>query len=222
MVMDDPHDLGAEECEPLDESSDLVVPPAQGEEPAALRVSMVQSPVLNTFYHEHPVQLTLDTGATSNMVRTSSAKLYGFPITPASQMAGQADGVTPMDVIGKVHCSLTRGQRTLELDALVICHLDIDILAGDPFMVRNDIGVRPAKRQIACLGVGGGRGKEERACNDVSGIFISALNFSTQNADWWILNLVLTSLLFACVVLTTQKLVAEFLFVKVARISLNN
>ena len=61
---------------------------------------------------------------------------------------------------------------------------------------------------IACeqalLGVGGGRGKEERACNDVSGIFISALNFSTQNADWWILNLVLTSLLFACVVLTTQ------------------
>ena len=57
----------------------------------------------------------------------------------------------------------------------------------------------------ALLGVGGGREKEERACNDVSGIFISALNFSTQNADWWILNLVLTSLLFACVVLTTQK-----------------
>ena len=84
MVMDDPDDLGAEECEPLDESSDLVVPPAQREEPAALRVSIVQSPVLNTFYHEHPVQLTLDTGATSNMVRASSAKLCGFPITPAS------------------------------------------------------------------------------------------------------------------------------------------
>ena len=61
---------------------------------------------------------------------------------------------------------------------------------------------------VACeqayLGVGGGSGKEEGACNDVSGIFISALNFSTQNADRWILNLVLTSLLFACVVLTTN------------------
>ena len=56
----------------------------------------------------------------------------------------------------------------------------------------------------ALLRVGGGRGKEERACNDVSGIFISALNFATQNADWWILNLVLMSLLFACVVLTTN------------------
>ena len=148
MVMDDPDDLGAEECEPLDESSDLVVPPAQGEEPAALRVSIVQSPVLNTFYHEHPVQLTLDTGATSNMVRASSAKLYGFPITPASQMARQTYGVTPMDVIGEVHCSLTRGQWTFELDVLVVRHLDVDILASNPFMVRNDIGVRPAKRQI--------------------------------------------------------------------------
>ena len=94
------------------------------------------------------MRLTLDTGATSNMVRASSAKLYGFPITPASQMACQADGVTPMDGIGEVHCSLTRGQRTFELDALVVRQLDVDILAGNPFMVRNDIGVRPAKRQI--------------------------------------------------------------------------
>ena len=110
-------------------------------------MSIVQSPVLNTFHHEHPVQLTLDTGATSNMVRSSSAKLNGFPITPASQMALQADRVTPMDVIGEVHCSLTRGQWTFELDALVVRQLDIDILAGNPFMVCNDIGVCPAKRQ---------------------------------------------------------------------------
>ena len=66
----------------------------------------------------------------------------------------------------------------------------------------------PLAQGLACeqvlLGVGGEREKVERACNDVSGIFISALNFSTQNADWWILNFVLTSLLFACVVLTTE------------------
>jgi len=116
----------------LDESIDLVVRPVQGEEPAALRVGIVQSPVLNTIYHKHPMQLTLDTGATSNMVPDSSGKLYGFPIILASQMARQADGVTPMDVIGKVHCSLTPGQWTFELDALVICQLDVDILAGNP------------------------------------------------------------------------------------------
>lgn len=74
--------------------------------------------------------LTLDIGATSNMVCTSSAKLSGFPITLASQMARQAYGVTPMDVIGKVHCYLTCRQWTFE------------------FMVLNDIDVHPAKRQI--------------------------------------------------------------------------
>ena len=42
-----------------------------------------------------------------------------------------------------------------------------------------------------------------------------------QNADWWILNLVLTSLPFACVALTKQKQwwKAEFPFEKLARIS---
>ena len=79
MVMDDPEDPGIDDCEPLGESSDLVASPVQGEEPAALRVSIVQSPVLNTFYYEHPVQLTLDTDATSNMIHASSTKLYGFP-----------------------------------------------------------------------------------------------------------------------------------------------
>ena len=74
-------------------------------------------------------------------------------------------------------------------------------------MIRSNVAC-----EQALLGVGGGWGKEERALNDVSGIFISALNFSTQNADWWILNLVLTSLLFACVVLTAQKWWWSFYF----------
>ena len=150
--MDDPEDLGVDECEPFDESGDLAVPPVQRNEPAALRISIVHSLVLN-IYHEHPVQLTLDTGATSNMIPASSAKLYGFPVTPASQMARQADGITPMDVIGEIHCSLTRGKWNFELDALVICQLDVDVLAGNPFMVGNDISVCPAKRQIAIGGI---------------------------------------------------------------------
>ena len=36
--------------------------------------------VLNTFYENHPIPLTLDTGATSNMIRESCAKLYSFPM----------------------------------------------------------------------------------------------------------------------------------------------
>ena len=53
-----------------------------------------------------------------------------------------------MDVIGEVYCSLTCGQWTFELDALVVCQLDANILDDNPFMVHNNIGVWPAKHQI--------------------------------------------------------------------------
>ena len=67
--------------------------------------------------------------------------------------------------------------------------------------------------RASSLVVGGRRGKEEKACNDVSGIFISASKKSMQNVDWRILKLVLTSLLFVCLVLTIQKWwKAEFVF----------
>ena len=53
-----------------------------------------------------------------------------------------------MDVTGEVHCTLTRGGTSFELDALVVRQLEVDILAGNPFMVRNDVAVRPARREI--------------------------------------------------------------------------
>lgn len=50
-----------------------------------------------------------------------------------------------MDVTGDVPCSLTHGKWTFELDALVVCQLDVDILASNFFMVHNDISACPAK-----------------------------------------------------------------------------
>ena len=87
--------------------------------PASMGVSVIQSPVLNTFYKHHPVQLTLDTDATTNMIRASSARAYGFPIKSASKQARQADGVTPLNLIGELHCHLTRGDSSFQLDAFV-------------------------------------------------------------------------------------------------------
>ena len=97
------------------------------------RVNIVQSPVLYTFYQHHPMALTLDTSAMTNMIRASTARLSHLPIKPASQIARQADGVTPLDAIGEV---LQRHQRSLV----------VDVLAGNPFIVRDDIAVRPFKK----------------------------------------------------------------------------
>ena len=49
-----------------------------------MSASIVQSPILLNFYKARPLELTLDTGFTSSMVRASSAKTYGFPVTVAS------------------------------------------------------------------------------------------------------------------------------------------
>ena len=43
---------------------------------------------------------------------------------------------------------MTRNGKQLILEALVVDDLDVDILAGTPFMATNDIAVRPAKHQI--------------------------------------------------------------------------
>ena len=71
-----------------------------------------------------------------------------FLIEKSTQTALQADGVTPLNIVGETHINLSRGKKTLKLEALVVDDLDVDILAGIPFMTVNDISVRPAKQQI--------------------------------------------------------------------------
>ena len=75
------------------------------------------------------------------MIRASIAKSISAPIRKSSQMALQADGTTPMSVIGETRLQLTRGNICLTLDALVVEELDVDILAGIPFMSLNDVSV---------------------------------------------------------------------------------
>ena len=99
---------------------------------ASRRVSVVKSPVLYTFYRHHPMAITLDTGATTNMIRASTARVCKLPITLASQFARQAD-----------HCNVTGGSSSFQLDALVVKQLDVDVWAGNPFIAPIDVAVRP-------------------------------------------------------------------------------
>ena len=69
------------------------------------------------------------------MIRAVTALLYHIPMKPAPHVARQADNVTPLDVIGEVHCSVTRDHLSFQLDALVVKQLEVDILAGNPFPV---------------------------------------------------------------------------------------
>ena len=42
-------------------------------QPSVNRVSIIQSPNLSVFYYTHPTHLTLDTRATTNMIKASNA-----------------------------------------------------------------------------------------------------------------------------------------------------
>ena len=59
------------------------------------RVNVKQSPYLHAFFNHHPLRLTIDTGAETNMMRVSLAKYIGAKITKSSQLALQADGLIP-------------------------------------------------------------------------------------------------------------------------------
>ena len=82
------------------------------------------------------------------MIKTSIANYIGAPIRKTNQKALQADGVTPLSIAGETHLMLSRNSVDLKLEALVVNDLDIDILAGIPFLTTNDIGLRPSKQQI--------------------------------------------------------------------------
>ena len=116
--------------------------------PVTRRVNVSESPFLHAFYCHHPLHLTIDTGAETNMLRTSLARHMGALVTKISQTALQADGHTPLTVVGETRLPLFCHGRPLTLEALVVEDLNVDILAGTPFMTSNDITVRPAKHKI--------------------------------------------------------------------------
>ena len=76
-------------------------------------------------------------------------KFIGAPIKNTTHNALQADGITPLYSIGEVHLTVSRNKQILHLDALMVNDLDVDVLAGMPFMKHNDVSIRSSKNQVA-------------------------------------------------------------------------
>ena len=79
--------------------------------------------------------ITLDTGAETSMIKESVARSLDITIDKFSQQALQADGVTPLTVLGEAQIN------SLTFDALVVV-LDVDILAGTPFLIARNVSRR--------------------------------------------------------------------------------
>lgn len=128
----------------------------QAQEPSqiqtACRVQIRQSPFIDVFYSHHTVRLTIDSGATGNMIRTSVATTLGAQIKTTAQSAHQADGLSPLHVIGETRLTFHHNGYELYFEGLVVDNIDTDVLAGIPFMERNDISIRPARHEVVLAG----------------------------------------------------------------------
>ena len=125
---------------------------AKDEEPSssavAYRVQTRQSPYMDVFHGHHVTRVTIDSGATGNMIRYSLVQRLGFQIIPSAQSVHQANGCSKLHIVGETQISFTRDNREFKFEGLVVENLVVDVLAGTPFMEVNDIAVRPAKREV--------------------------------------------------------------------------
>ena len=116
------------------------------------RVTTRKSPHLKCFYQHIPVNVCMDTGAESDLVSEQFCLYAQIQIKPTKQGANQADGTTSLNAVGEIDVTITHGSHIFKLNALVIRNLSSDIIAGEPFLEANDIGVRSAKKQIIIKG----------------------------------------------------------------------
>ena len=140
---DEPDD---DDDSPLAERSMPVLPTANH------RVDVKRSPQFKAFFRHDPVTLTLDTGAETNLIKHSLAHFLSVKIRKSAQTARQVDGVTQLNIVLETSFTVSRDGIDLLLEALVVSDIDVEILAGTPFMIANDISVRPAKNEITLKG----------------------------------------------------------------------
>ena len=79
------------------------IPFAEPDQPTqTMRLVQVrQSPYFDAFHNHHTVRITVDSGATCNMIRLSTVKRLETTIEASSQSAHQADGYSPLEIIGE-------------------------------------------------------------------------------------------------------------------------
>ena len=70
------------------------------------RVQIRQSPYIDAFLAHHSVRIIIDSGATGNMIRSDIANNLRASVTPSSQYAHQADGLSPLYVSAETRLTL--------------------------------------------------------------------------------------------------------------------
>ena len=82
------------------------------------RITPVPSQILTAHYNNHPINITLDSGATVSFIQLSVANSLQIPILPNGQLALLADKKTRLAALGEIDITLHRS--------------NFSVLANDP------------------------------------------------------------------------------------------
>ena len=106
--------------------------------------------------NEIVAQLSLDSGCEGDCIRVDECKRLGIPIYPLDatdiHVPTQADGKSPLNVLGKVKFQAYRDKISLNFDGYVTDTLQSPILCGAPFLARNKIVQELHNRRIIING----------------------------------------------------------------------
>ena len=119
--------------------------------PISSRVDVLPSPVLEVFTNNLSTEVTIDSGAEVNLIAESECKRLNLKISDTTQKASMADGTSALQIVGEVNFTCVREHHALKFSGLVVRNLNCPILAGMPFLVLNDVYIRPTAGTI-CIG----------------------------------------------------------------------
>ena len=100
--------------------------------------------------------LTIDSGSEGNCMREDICQKLGLPVLPLdaddSSVPTQADGESPLDIVGQTEFIAKRGNIDFFWKGYVATSLSAGILCGGPFMERNQIVQELHKQRIVVGG----------------------------------------------------------------------
>ena len=104
--------------------------------------------MLTVFYNSIPINITLDSGATTSFITEKLCKKLCVKIKPNKQLARLGDGCTMIASVGEIDVVLTRDKWSVKFRAIVVKYLNTDIYGGMNFLIDNDISMRPKTGEI--------------------------------------------------------------------------
>ena len=95
-----------------------------------------------------PINITLDSGATTSFITEELCQKLKISILPNHQLARLGDGCTVIASVGEIDILLTRSTWSVRFRAIVVKTLNTDIYGGMTFLTDNDIAMRPKTGEI--------------------------------------------------------------------------